>query len=75
MLDTQLSLETVLTRLFLASILAMLIGWERETKSKPAGLKTHMLIGLGSAAFFLIFTEFALGWRERRFMDRDAAGD
>lgn len=61
MLETQLSLETILIRLSVASILAMLIGWERETKSKPAGLKTHMLIGLGSAAFFLIFTEFALG--------------
>lgn len=39
----------------------MLIGWEREKKDKPAGLRTHMLIGLGSAAFFLIFIEFTLG--------------
>lgn len=60
-LGMQLSIDTILLRLILASILAMLIGLERETKDKPAGLKTHMLVGIGSAAFFLIFIEFALG--------------
>lgn len=57
----QLSVDTIVLRLLAASILTMLIGLERERKDKPAGVKTHMLVGIGSAAFFLIFIEFALG--------------
>jgi len=53
--------ETIFVRLLAATILATAIGWERESRNKPAGLRTHMLVGLGSAAFFLIFIELALG--------------
>lgn len=48
-------------RLLLAALFAMAIGFERERKQKPAGLRTHMLVGIGAAAFFMIFIEFALG--------------
>lgn len=57
----QLSLDTVLLRLLAATFLGTLIGWERVSKNKPAGLRKHMLVGLGSAAFFLISIEFTLG--------------
>lgn len=57
----QLSLDTILMRLSSAIFLVTLIGWERESKDKPAGLRTHMLVGLGAAAFFLISIEFTLG--------------
>ena len=57
----QLSLDTVLLRLLAATFLGTLIGWERESKNKPAGFRKHMLVGLGSAAFFLISIEFTLG--------------
>jgi putative Mg2+ transporter-C (MgtC) family protein len=30
-----------------------MIGWERETDRKPAGLRTHMLVSLGSALFVM----------------------
>jgi len=60
-LDMQLSIDTIVLRLLAASVLAAAIGLERETKDKPAGLRTHMLVGIGAAAFFLIFVEFALG--------------
>lgn len=52
---------TVVVRLGAACVLSMLVGYERERRNKPAGLRTHMLVGLGAAAFFLIFVEFALG--------------
>ncbi|MEM2123307.1 MAG: MgtC/SapB family protein [Candidatus Bathyarchaeia archaeon] len=38
-----------LFRLLLAVVLAFPIGYEREMTHKPAGLRTHMLIALGSA--------------------------
>jgi putative Mg2+ transporter-C (MgtC) family protein len=60
-ISPNLSIETVVARLALATFLAMLIGFEREWHRKPAGLRTHMLVGLGAAAFFLISIEFSLG--------------
>lgn len=62
MLDnSEVSLEVIALRLFAAAVCGLLIGWERERKNKPAGLKTHTLVCIGSATFFLIFIEFALG--------------
>ncbi len=59
--ESDVSLEVITLRLFIAAVCGLLIGWERERKNKPAGLKTHMLVCIGSATFFLIFIEFALG--------------
>jgi putative Mg2+ transporter-C (MgtC) family protein len=36
-------------RLVVAGVLGGLIGWNRERKGKPAGLRTHVLVALGSA--------------------------
>jgi putative Mg2+ transporter-C (MgtC) family protein len=44
----------IITRLIAAALCGALIGWNREREDKPAGLRTHMLVSLGSAAFTLI---------------------
>jgi putative Mg2+ transporter-C (MgtC) family protein len=41
-------------RLCLAGLLGGLVGLEREIHSQPAGLRTHMIVGLGSCLFMLI---------------------
>ena len=41
-------------RLVIAAILGGILGFEREQKGKAAGLRTHMLVALGSALFVLI---------------------
>jgi putative Mg2+ transporter-C (MgtC) family protein len=46
-------------RLVLAAILGGIIGLERETKHKPAGLRTQMFICFGSALFTLLSDELA----------------
>ncbi len=46
-------LDTVL-RLGAAALLSGLIGFEREFQQKPAGIRTHMLVGLGSALFAIV---------------------
>ena len=38
-------------RLTMAAILGGIIGYERQAKRKSAGLRTHILVGLGSAMF------------------------
>jgi putative Mg2+ transporter-C (MgtC) family protein len=44
----------LLAPLGLALVLCTLIGLERERAAKSAGLRTHTLVGVGSAAFMLI---------------------
>jgi putative Mg2+ transporter-C (MgtC) family protein len=43
----------VVLRLLLAVGLAAVLGTERELRGKAAGLRTHILIGVGSAGFTL----------------------
>ena len=44
----------VLLDLLLALVLCTVIGIERELAAKSAGLRTHALVGVGSAAFVLV---------------------
>ena len=44
----------LLLRLGLAVLLGALIGYEREQRDSAAGLRTHMLVALGSALFVLV---------------------
>ncbi len=44
--------DTVL--LTLAAFLGSLIGWQRETQARPAGLRTHILVALGSCLVTLV---------------------
>src|SRR5688572_22423081 len=46
-------LLTASLRLFLAALLGGVVGWDRKSNKKPAGLRTHMMVCLGSAAFML----------------------
>ncbi|HZZ51301.1 MAG TPA: MgtC/SapB family protein [Pseudonocardia sp.] len=43
-----------LAELGLALLLSAIIGFERELRQKSAGLRTHTLIGFGSALFMLV---------------------
>lgn len=47
-------------RILLASFIGGIIGWERESKNRPAGLKTHMLTALAAATFTIVALELAL---------------
>lgn len=40
---------TVLVRIFLASFLGGIIGYQRESMNRPAGFRTHILVCVGSA--------------------------
>lgn len=54
---TETPLAEICVRLGLALIAGIVIGLDREIRGKPAGLRTHMLVGLASAAFTLIAIE------------------
>jgi putative Mg2+ transporter-C (MgtC) family protein len=44
---------SLVTRLLTAMILGALVGAQRESSGKPAGLRTHMLVAMGGALFVL----------------------
>jgi putative Mg2+ transporter-C (MgtC) family protein len=44
----------VLVRLTFAILLTGIIGWERERGHKTAGLRTHLMVAIGSALFVLV---------------------
>ena len=48
---------TLLIRVLIAALLAGVIGAERELHGRPAGLRTHLLVGTGAA---LVMVTFAL---------------
>ncbi len=47
-------LVRILVRLMLAAVLGFALGFEREQHGKAAGVRTHMLVAIGSALFVLI---------------------
>jgi putative Mg2+ transporter-C (MgtC) family protein len=44
----------VATRLGVAAVAGMAIGIEREMREQPAGLRTHILVAVGSCLFTLV---------------------
>ncbi|MGR3747000.1 MULTISPECIES: MgtC/SapB family protein [unclassified Paracoccus (in: a-proteobacteria)] len=52
-----MTMLSAMARLGLALLLGALIGWEREVKSRAAGLRTHMLITLAAAMFTIVAME------------------
>ncbi|MBC8552847.1 MAG: MgtC/SapB family protein [Candidatus Brocadiales bacterium] len=45
---------TVFGKLFIAAILGGIIGWERERRGRPAGLRTHLLVCIGVTLMMLV---------------------
>jgi len=58
-------------RLALALLCGLVIGWDRESRDQDAGLRTHMLVSLGSAGFTLVSIE---AFEAIARIDADAAG-
>jgi putative Mg2+ transporter-C (MgtC) family protein len=58
-MESALTLET-LSSLLLAVALGAVVGIEREVAHRPAGLRTHMLVCLGSCLFTIVSVGFNL---------------
>ncbi|MGM0449626.1 MAG: MgtC/SapB family protein [Pseudomonadota bacterium] len=54
MFDSEIPPLEMLVRLPAAVGLALLLGLERELRGKAAGLRSHMLVSLGAAAFIMM---------------------
>lgn len=56
---TFLPFPVIAARLLFAALLGALIGFEREWKARPAGLRTHILICVAAATFGILTVEIA----------------
>jgi putative Mg2+ transporter-C (MgtC) family protein len=63
-MNLTISIMDAIVRMFLAAVLGAVVGWERESKNKPAGLRTHMLVSVGSASFTLLIFEMHSSLKE-----------
>ncbi|SCZ01852.1 MgtC/SapB family protein [Alkaliphilus peptidifermentans] len=52
-----LSTYELIIRLVLSAVIGGLIGMEREANNRPAGLRTHILVTLGSSLIMLLSTQ------------------
>ena len=48
------TLTQLVVRLLIAAVLGGMLGLQREQQGKEAGVRTHMLVALGSALFVLV---------------------
>lgn len=60
----QLSEHELVIRLALAALLGALVGLEREWRDRTAGLRTHMLVCIGSASFTIVSAYAFVDWYE-----------
>lgn len=60
-----LSGTEIIIRLVLSAIVGGLIGMEREVNNRPAGLRTHVLVTLGSALVMLVSIDGFYGLVDR----------
>lgn len=54
-------LARVLLRLAAATLVGAIAGFQRERAGKSAGLRTHMLVGLGAAVFVMVPLQVGIG--------------
>lgn len=52
-MSLELQAQTFIS-LLIAAFLSMLIGLDRERRDQPAGLRTHMLVGIGGCLFTVL---------------------
>ncbi len=69
---TFLPFPVIAARLLFAALLGALIGFEREWRARPAGLRTHILICVAAATFGILTVEIS---HSSAFLGRDVQVD
>ena len=54
---------SILLRVLIACLLSGILGWERESAGKAAGLRTHILVGVASVLFTVVGEFMAVSFR------------
>jgi putative Mg2+ transporter-C (MgtC) family protein len=57
--STYISFPVIVARLLLAALFGAAIGFEREARNRPAGLRTHILVCVAAATFGILTVEIS----------------
>ena len=66
-MDTSITELQMLWKVIIAAFLGGLVGLEREFAERPAGLRTHMLVGAAAAFFVMLATHMISSFERRKF--------
>lgn len=61
-------------KLVLAALMGGVVGWEREVHERPAGLRTHVLVCMGSALITLVSVSFQYPYDPSRIAAQIVSG-
>lgn len=64
-----LTITDMTLRVLMIVLLAGIVGFDRELRHKPAGTKTHILVGLGSAVFTMMSIYFYIKFSGKTQVD------
>ncbi len=64
----------ILVKLVFAVLLGGVVGWQREAHDRPAGLRTHVLVCVGSAVYTLASMSFGAASDPARVAAQVATG-
>jgi len=64
----------VLIKLLAAVVMGGIVGWQRETRERPAGLRTHVLVCVGACVYTLASVSFLAGSDPSRVAAQVATG-
>lgn len=64
MMEMSVTWIDMMLRLILAAVLSIIVGYSREKLHKPAGIRTHLLVSLGSACVMLISIEMFMKYSQ-----------
>ncbi|SES06081.1 putative Mg2+ transporter-C (MgtC) family protein [Isobaculum melis] len=53
-------LHEIIIRLILAALVSGIIGFDREFKNRPAGIRTHILVCLGATVIAMVQTQISI---------------
>lgn len=71
-IDLETSFWESALRLLSAVVCGALVGWDRESAGREAGLRTHIMVALGSAGFTLVAVEMFASLAQT---DKSISGD
>lgn len=74
LLLSRLNLLELSLRLAIALLVGAIIGLNRQIRNKSAGLRTHMLVSLGSAFFVLIPIQLNIAYQSAEAFSRIVQG-
>jgi putative Mg2+ transporter-C (MgtC) family protein len=64
-----MTIQDMTIRVIMIVLLAGVVGYDRELRHKPAGTKTHILVGLGSTIFTIMSIYFYIGFAGKAQVD------